>query len=114
MFEKEEIKMLKFVDAGEADESSLVAIVRDTKTGEEIVFDDFILFGYKEHEMVCISKAEVLQLFEVAEKMHQVLNDVLEKVPPAARAAILAKVLMKKAVELAEKEDRDSKGRSVM
>jgi len=111
MFGKEEVKMLKFMDAKEADENARVAIVRDTKTGEEKVFDNFILFGYKEHEMECIAKVGALQLLEAVEKMHQVLDDVLEKMSPAARAVILARVMMQKVAELAEEEDRDSRGR---
>lgn len=111
MFGKEEVKMLKFMDERESDENSLVAIVRDTKTGEEKVFDNFILFGYQENQMTCIAKAEALQLLQAVEKMHQVFDDVLEKMSPAARAAVLARALMKKAAELSEEEDRDSRRR---
>jgi len=105
MFEKEGVTVLKFMDEKEADENSLVAIVRDTKTGEEIVFDSFIIFGYPENRVTCIAKAEALQLLEAVEKMPQVFEDVMMKASPATRAAILAKALMKKAAELAEEED---------
>ena len=104
MINNGEYKMLRFVNGEEAENSGLVAVVHDMNSDQKKIFHNFLIFGFEENEMTCIARTDAIQLVEVVEKIHAVLEDVLEKSSPAIKATILARLFMKKAIELAREE----------
>ena len=100
----EEYKVLKFVNGEEVENSGLAAVVYDMNNDQGRIFRNFLIFGFEEDEMACFAEVNALQLVRAVEKIHEILEGVLEKASPAARAAIFTRLYMEKAMKFAREE----------